>query len=100
MPARIDLGQIAKVERAAAQQFGRVGAEERRGREEARRDVLPFPLEQRTKIGRQLGPLGRRPDGKIGLGHGLQQAPAGGVVAGIPGDPRGLAGGVGQAVEG
>ncbi len=43
---------------------------------------------------------GRRPDGEIGLGHGLQEAAAGGIVAGIPGDPRGLAGGIGEAIEG
>ena len=99
VPAGIDLGQVAEVKRTAAQQFGRIRAGQGGGGEKPGGDILPFPLEQATQVGRQLGSAGHWSDRKIGLRHGFQQAAAGGVMAGIPSDPRGLAGGIGEAVE-
>ena len=96
----IDLRQVAEIEQAAAQELGRLRAQGARGGKQAGRDIPPFLPEHCTHLGGQLGAARRRPDGKIGLGHGLHQAAAGGIVAGIPGDPGGLAGGVGEAVEG
>ena len=95
---RIDLRQVAEIEQAAAQELGRFRSARAGCGKQAGVDVLPFALEHRAHVGRHLGARRRRPDRKLGLGHGLQETPARRVVAGIPGDPRGLARGIGETI--
>ena len=96
--ARIDLRQVAEIKNAAAQEFAGVEGQRPRRRKEPRLDVLPFALEDGAHVLRHLVARGRRPDREVGLGHRLQEPPAGGIVAGIPGDARGLARGIGETI--
>jgi ribonuclease E len=66
---------------------------------EAIGNVAPFALEERAHVGSHLLAVGRRPDRIVWLGHRLHQPAARRIVAGIPGDASGLAGGVGQSIE-
>jgi hypothetical protein len=96
--ARIDLRQVAEIKNAAAQKLAGVEGQGARRREEPGLDVLPFALEDGAHLLCHFVARGRRPDREVGLGHRLQQPPAGGIVAGIPGHARGLARGIGETI--